>query len=194
MSETILVTGFDRFGPKKKPNASSEVALPAVQQEYGPLVQTLILPTARKVAGGQLLEAIADIQPAAVVMLGISAGRKVRIETTARNWQYNLLIPDNQGVRSVGRIDAAGRKSYHSTLPLDDIYRRLRDADVPARFSDSAGSFICNEVMYRSLQHAAESESSIPTGFIHFGNGLSDQLVEEAALAVVDEVARFSRP
>lgn len=193
MHEKILVTGFDSFGPRKKPNASSEIALPAVADRYPFSVKTLVLPTARKVASERLIEAIADIHPAAVVMFGISAGRKVRIETQAKNWQYNLLIPDNEGNRALGRIDRDGGTSYQSSLPIDNIYRGLHDAGVPTRFNDNAGSFVCNEVMYRALQHNDKQESPIPTGFIHFGNGLSDQLVQEAALIVVEEVARSAR-
>lgn len=189
----VLVTGFDRFGHLKRPNASSEIALPAIEQEYGELVETLVLPTARDIAAEQLSAAIEDINPVAVVMFGISAGRKVRLELRAKNVGFNVLVPDNNGVRKFGRIDNDGPKNLASTLPLDDIYARLKASHVPTRFSSDAGTFICNEVMYKALQHtdSSQGESLIPTGFIHLGNGLHDQLVEEASLLVVDELINF---
>ena len=191
----ILVTGFDRFGYKKRPNRSSELALPAVHEAYGELVETLILPTAHDVAALQLTKAIEEIDPAAVVMFGISAGGRVRLERRARNLRLSLLIPDNEGVRRAGRIDPTGPMAYDSTLPLGGIYERLVQAGVPVTMSRDAGTFVCNEVMYGALHHDATQSSGmvIPTGFIHFGNGLRDQFVEEAAVGIVDEIIRYTR-
>lgn len=192
----VLVTGFDRFGYLNRPNASSEIALPAIEEKYGDLVETLILPVARDIAAEQLIEAIKDVNPATIAMFGISAGRKVRLERRAKNNRINVLIPDNQGVRKVGRIDSHGPRSLQSTLPLDDIYTRLQESAVPVKLSSNAGSFICNEVMYKTLQHteSLKERGSIPTGFIHLGNGLSDQLTEEASLLVVDELIKSVNP
>lgn len=195
MSEThkILVTGFDRFGYRQRPNRSSEVVLPAIKDKYTDLVETLVLPTARNIAAEQLIEAIDDINPAAVVMFGISAGRKVRLEQRAKNRQFNILFPDNEGARAVGRINPEGPATIAATLPLGDIYDKLQAAGVPTRLSNDAGAFVCNEVMYRALHHVVEPNTSsvLPTGFIHLGNGLSDQLVEEAGLMVVDELLKL---
>jgi pyroglutamyl-peptidase len=192
MSETqkILVTGFDRFGYRRRPNRSSEVVHPAIKEKYGDLVETLVLPTARNIAAEQLIDAIDNINPAAIAMFGISAGSKVRLEERAKNRRFNITTPDNMGVRAIGRVIAGGPATIASTLPLNDIYNKLQADGVPTRLSNDAGTFVCNEVMYRALHHTSEpaAESVIPTGFIHLGNRLSDQLVEEASLMVVDEL------
>jgi pyroglutamyl-peptidase len=192
--QKVLVTGFDRFGYRQRPNRSSEIALPAIKNRYSDLVETLVLPTARNIAAERLIEAIDDINPAAVVMFGISAGGKVRLEQQAKNRRFNILFPDNEGVRAVGRIRPEGPVNIAATLPLDDIYNRLQAAGVPTKLSNDAGAFVCNEVMYRALHHTSESNASpvLPTGFIHLGNGLSNQLVEEAGLMVVDELLRLN--
>lgn len=191
----ILISGFDRFGYLKRPNASSEIALPAIEEKYGELVETIVLPVARDIAAEQMNEAIKELDPAVVVMFGISAGRKVRLERKARNIQLNVLTPDNNGVRRAGRLDVDGPGMLESTLPLDMLYSRLSEADIPTKYSNDAGSFICNELMYRVLASDAERpEGRIPTGFIHLGNGLSDQLVEEASLRVVDELLKLQVP
>lgn len=192
MSEAkkILVTGFDRFGYLKRPHRSSELVHPAVKEKYGDLVETLVLPTSRNIAAEQLLDAIDDINPAAVVMFGISVGSKVRLEQRAQNCSLNILTPDNEGVRAVGKILPEGPTTIAATLPLSDIYSKLQAGGVPTKSSNDAGTFVCNEVMYRALHHTSESiaESMTPTGFIHVGNGLSNQLVEEASLMVVGEL------
>lgn len=197
MSETqkVLVTGFDRFGYTQRPNRSSEIVLPAIKERYGDLVETLVLPTARDIAAEQLVDAIKDLNPAAVAMFGISAGRKIGLEQRAKNRQFNVLFPDNAGARAIGKIDPNGPRSIDATLPLPDIYERLQAADVPTKLSKDAGTFVCNELMYRALQHTTTrpAESVLPTGFIHLGNGLRDQMVEEASLLVVDELLKQRR-
>ena len=187
MSDKLLVSGFDRFGHFKRANSSSEIALPAIKEKYGDLVETIVLPTAHNVAAAKLLQAIRDISPAAVVMFGLSSQNKISLEQQARNRRFSLLVPDNNGVRTFGQIDPQGASHYPSTLPLDDLYSKLEAANVPVKMSADAGTFVCNEVMYKALQHTQGQE--IPTGFIHFGKGLSDQLVAEAAILVVDELA-----
>lgn len=189
MSEKILVTGFDRFGTFKRPNRSSEIALPILEEKYASLVETLILPTSRDIAGKQLIAVIAELEPAAVVMFCISAGSKVRLETVAKNRKFNILFPDNEGNRSVGKINRQGPLSYKSTLPLAELYTRLDSNAVPVKMSQDAGTFICNEVEYFALEYAASRmDKVLPTGFVHFGNGLSDALVANAAILVVDTI------
>ena len=192
-TQKVLVTGFDRFGYLKRPNRSSERVLPALKDKYGDLVETLVLPTARTIAAEQLLDAIENIDPAAVVMFGISTGSKVRLEQRAKNHRFNILIPDNEGVRAVGKIIPEGPTTIATTLPLTNIYNKLRAGGVPTKLSNDAGTFVCNEVMYRALHHTSEfaTGSVLPTGFIHVGNGLSDQMVEEASLMVVDELLQL---
>lgn len=191
----ILITGFDRFGYRKSSNRSSELALPAAEEAYGNLIETLVLPTAHDIAAQQLVQAIEDINPAAVVMFGISAGSKVRLETQAKNRRLSLIMPDNNGVRKAGRLDSAGPPTYDSTLPLEKIYERLTDAHVPVSMSRDAGTFVCNEVMYKALRHneTQPTGKTIPTGFIHFGNGLRSQLIEEATVAIVDEIINYTQ-
>jgi len=192
--QKVLVTGFDRFGYLQRPNRSSEVVLPAIEDRYSDLVKALVLPTARNIAAKQLIEAIDDINPAAVVMFGISVGRKVRLEQRARNHRFNILFPDNIGVRAVGRVSPNGPATIAATLPLGGIYDKLQSAGVPTKLSNDAGTFVCNEVMYEALHHVGESKASsvLPTGFIHLGNGLNDQLLVEAGLMVVDELLKLN--
>ncbi len=180
----ILVAGFERFGRTQAPNVSSEVALPLIQERYGDTVDTLVLPVARDVAAEVLSERIQELSPSTVAIFGMSAGRKVRLEKRAKNWRYNLLIPDNEGRRTMGRIIPGGPLSLESTLSLRDIGSALEVKGVPTTMSADAGSFLCNEVMYRALHDPATS--AIPTGFIHLGRGMEESLIETAALTVYE--------
>lgn len=192
MSEKILVSGFDEFGWSKRPNPSSRVALPAIKEKYGECVETLVLPTERTTAANQLIEAIEDVDPLAIVMFGVTAGKKVLLEKRAKNIKFNLFISDNSNVRSAGLIAKNGPWHYASSLPLDNIHDRLNTFEIPTRMSTSAGMFICNEVMYKTLHHNAISDATTtPTGFIHLGNKLDNPTIEEASILVVDEVLKL---
>ncbi len=188
MSKKVLVTGFEAFGRAKRPNPSSQIVLPAVKAKYGDLVETLILPVAHDTAAHELTEAITDLSPAAVVMFGVAAyGRKVRLEQRAINLRSSLFQGDNYGQRKLGPI-AVGPMVRKSTLPLQEIYAGLQAHEIPVKLSSSAGSYICNEVMYRGLEHTAaiaETGQVIPTGFVHVGPGLDEPLVEQAAIQVI---------
>jgi pyroglutamyl-peptidase len=41
------------------------------------------------------------------------------------------------------------------------------DAGIPARLSASAGTFLCNALMYHAMRACAEHAPATPCGFIH---------------------------
>jgi pyroglutamyl-peptidase len=58
-------------------------------------------------------------------------------------------------------------ETYHTLLPVDEIVKLLSSSKFNARASDSAGTFLCNYVMYRTLHHIASHQLNICAGFIH---------------------------
>ena len=193
MAEKILVTGFERFGPRKRPNASGEIVVPSIREKYGESVETLVLPVAYDIAAEQLTRAIEDIDPAAVVMFGVSAYRGVRLETQAKNRRFSAFVPDNNGRRHIGRISPDGPRTYQTTLPVLSLKDTLTSEAIPARLSSDAGTFICNEVMYRALEATEQRKQSgrvVPTGFVHLGQGMHDAMVAEAADLIIGELQK----
>ena len=63
--------------------------------------------------------------------------------------------------------------AYFSTLPLRQLLLCLQNAGVPAEISNSAGTYVCNYVMYRLLDFLALEATSVPAGFIHIPTGIT---------------------
>ena len=109
-----------------------------------------------------------ELRPDAVVSLGQAGGRKaVTPERIAINWM-DARIPDNAGYQPKEQfIEAGGPDGCFSTLPVEAMAAAIREIGLPGEVSLSAGSFVCNEVMYRVLRHAARTMSGTICGFIH---------------------------
>lgn len=54
-----------------------------------------------------------------------------------------------------------------TSLPLNQMLEGLIEAGYPASISNSAGTYVCNQVMYRVLHHLQETKQSKQAGFIH---------------------------
>lgn len=164
----LLITGFEPFGGSKV-NPSERVIRSL--KGYTPAsitLTTLLLPVDRKLGPEKLLQSLRNRRPDAVLCLGEASGRAVvSIERIAINL-LDFGIPDNSGVQLVDEtIVKDGPAAYFSTLPVREIYAAIQEAGIPAELSLSAGSFLCNQVLYEVLNFLAVSKWSIPAGFIH---------------------------
>ena len=76
-------------------------------------------------------------------------------------------IPDNKGQQPIDEpIVANGPAACFSTLPIKAIVSALRQQGIPASVSQTAGTFVCNHVMY-GLLHQLQGKSGQKGGFIH---------------------------
>ncbi|MGQ9451030.1 MULTISPECIES: pyroglutamyl-peptidase I [Leclercia] len=165
--QTVLITGFEPFGGETL-NPSWEV----VKQLDG-----MIIDNCRVVARqlpcvfGESLEvlnaAIDALQPSVVLAIGQAGGRvDVTIERVAINVD-DARIPDNRGQQPVDvAIVPDGPAAWFSTLPIKAMVEALREAGIPASVSQTAGTFVCNHVMYGVL-HKLADRPEVKGGFIH---------------------------
>lgn len=158
----ILVTAFGPFGPDAE--NSSLNALSALPEIIGEdTVVKAVLPVVFGRCGEVIRSLMFVIRPDAVVSLGQAAGRdSVTPELIAKNVR-NCTVPDNEGqIFTADTIARDGAPQRSSTLPSDEIVGALTAAGIPAKISDSAGTYVCNDLMYSLLGCAA-----VPAGFIH---------------------------
>jgi pyroglutamyl-peptidase len=167
----ILITGFEPFG-KATLNPSGEI----VKRINGENIVTAILPVAYNSSATALLTLIEKHAPEIVIMLGQAEGRnQITPERIAINLD-DARIADNEGVlRTNEEIIEGGPVAYKSTLPVVEIVDALKNADIPAAISLSAGAFLCNHIFYVA-QNKYEG-SSVRSGFIHVP--LMDEQSEE---------------
>ena len=163
----ILLTGFEPFGGDER-NPSWE-AVKGVADV--PADVTLIkkrLPVVFFDAADELMEAIRRERPDAVLCAGLAGGRRaVTVERIAVNLA-DARIPDNAGraPEDVTLYDA-GENAYFATVPIKEIVKAIQEAGIPAAVSNTAGLFVCNNVMYAALFMAAAQGRGMRAGFIH---------------------------
>ena len=183
MSSTVLLTGFEPFG-----NHAVNPSAVLVDEFDGTSIGEVrivgrVLPVAAATAGDALEQAIADVDPSLVLCLGLASGRsRVAIERVAIN-VLDFPMPDNEGVQTVDEpVIAGGPAAYFSTLPLKATVEAWRRSGVPGYVSNTAGTYLCNAVMYCAL--SLGTERRLRAGFLHLPD-----LPEGAALARVERAS-----
>ena len=163
----LLLTAFDPFGGEET-NASMAL-LDALPDRLGQAeIRKCILPTVFRLAGDTACRAMDELAPDAVICLGQAGGRDALTPERAAINIMDARIPDNAGAKPADEpIDPDGPAAYFATLPIRPMAEAMTAAGAPARISDSAGTFVCNSVMYAVLRHADRRGLSVPCGFIH---------------------------
>ncbi len=165
MEKRLLITGFDPFGGQDV-NPSREV-IRLLPDRIGDFVLCkLELPTVYGLAARTVLEAAAKFDPDVILCLGVAAGRTaVTPERIAVNIR-DARIPDNTGNQPRGeRVAADGPAAYFATAPVDVMTQKILEAGLPASISNSAGTFVCNDLLYSLLHHFHDTQTAV--GFIH---------------------------
>ena len=160
MEKRILVTGFGPFGEEMR-NPSLEAVMALPDRAGDALILKEELPVLFGGGGDRLLALIEQLRPDAVLCTGLAAGRKALTpEVIAVNLK-NARIPDNQGMQPLWeKIRDGGPDGIFSRMDVRKAVLSLQKAGIPAELSFSAGTFVCNEVMYRLL------ETDLPGGFV----------------------------
>lgn len=165
--KTVLITGFEPFGGEQI-NPSWEVVSQLDNAIIaGCRVVARQLPCVFGESLSVLNSAIDTLSPSLVLAIGQAGGRTdITVERVAINVD-DARIPDNKGQQPVDEsIVAGGPAAWFSTLPVKAMVAAMREAGVPASVSQTAGTFVCNHVMY-GLLHKLSGIAEVKGGFIH---------------------------
>ena len=164
----MLVTGFEPFDGASV-NPSGEVAKRLDGRRLGGAeIRAAVLPV-HHVGAAAAVRALLDTHdPAAVVHLGLAAERaQIALERIAINLM-DYAIPDDAGWQARDEpCIPGGPAAYWSTLPLRAMLGAAQAAGAPAYLSATAGTYLCNFVMYTTLHALAGRPEPPPAGFIH---------------------------
>ena len=162
----ILLSAFEPFGGESV-NASQE-ALKLIRAREGTELVKITVPTVFGLAGTTLLDALRKEKPDAVICLGQAGGRAaVTPERCAINVR-DARIPDNAGHQPKDEpVIAGGPAAFFSTLPIKAMAAAARKAGFAAEISNSAGTFVCNDLMYTLLYTLEREFPAVRGGFIH---------------------------
>lgn len=163
----ILVTGFDPFGGETVNPAYEAVKL-LPDTIGGAQIFKLEIPTVFSLSGPAVEEGIKKYQPDVVLCVGQAGGRaSISVEKVAINF-VDARIPDNNGEQPLDEpLQADGPAAYFSTLPVKAMVQHVKDAGLPCYLSFTAGTYVCNSIMYNVLYMCEKRYPGIRAGFIH---------------------------
>ncbi len=110
---------------------------------------------------------LSELRPSIIVVVGQAAGRaEITPERVAINVD-DFRIPDNRGVQPIDKpVVRGGPVAYWSTLPVKSMVNAMLRDGIPARVSNSAGTYVCNHVFYGLMHHLASVRRTVG-GFVH---------------------------
>ena len=155
------------FGGERS-NPSWEIVKRLPDSIAGYKLEKLRVPTEFGTAIAITTKAIDKLAPSIVLCFGQAGGRTcMSVERIAINVD-DERITDNAGRQLIDEaIRADGPAAYFCSVPIKAMVAAMSKADVPADVSNTAGTFVCNHLIYGVLHHLAESKSSTRAGFIH---------------------------
>ena len=181
---TVLVTGFGPFGDQT--DNPSALAVQSLAEHWapadGPRLVVEVLPVSFARAGARVTELIATHRPSLVLGVGVAAGRqRLGLERVAVNL-VDARIADVDGHQPVDVPVLPGEPAaLFTSLPVKACLHALQDAGLPAELSLTAGTYVCNALMFAAL---AAAPTGTRAGFLH---------VPDADVVPVAEVARALR-
>ncbi len=161
----LLITGFEPFGSEvENPSWQAVSLLPDSIGAW--TLFKLLLPVTFSDAAALAIETAQRIHADAVLCVGLAAGRNaVTPEAVGLNLR-DASIPDNAGRQPKDEpIDPNGLAAYFSTLPVRRMTEAIARVGIPAKISYSAGTYVCNDLLYTLLRRF--NGSPVRAAFIH---------------------------
>ncbi|WP_080145939.1 pyroglutamyl-peptidase I [Marinilactibacillus piezotolerans] len=163
----ILVTGFDPFGGESL-NPAWEAVKKIPDTINGAEIKKVMIPTVFGKSAEVTEQAIEEFQPDYVLNIGQAGGR---FELTPERVAINVddaRIPDNDQAQPIDvAIKEDGAAAYFTQLPVKAMVTAMKEAGVPASVSNSAGTFVCNHIMYQVQYMIDQKYPDLKGGFMH---------------------------
>ena len=144
----VLLTGFDPFGGESVNPAFEAIKL-LPDTIAGAEIVKVEIPTEFTRSISCVEAAIKEHNPDVVIDVGQAGGRAcVTVEKVGINLA-DARIPDNAGEQpSDEPLQADGPTAYFATIPVKAMVQNVREHGLPCHVSFTAGTYVCNCVMY----------------------------------------------
>ncbi|MEK4662240.1 pyroglutamyl-peptidase I [Priestia sp. FSL H7-0729] len=168
----ILISGFEPFGGDTVNPTGALMEALANEVVEGAELKTVLLPVHFDECADLLIAEMEAYRPDVVIACGLAKGRTCitpeRIAVNVKDIPPGSYA-DNQGQRPVDEPIVEGSPDgLFSTLPIRAMVNDMSAAGIPASVSNTAGTYICNNTMYRVLDHIRVGQLPIRAGFVHF--------------------------
>lgn len=163
----ILLTAFEPFGGEKINPAQEAVKL-VKDNILGAQIVKIDVPVTFGEAGEVVYQAMKKENPDVVFCIGQAGGRfGLTPERVAINLQDGR-IPDNAGYQPVDVVCFEdGAPAYFTNLPVKKMVAKIKEAGIPASVSYTAGTYVCNFLMYNVLYRIDKEFKNVKGGFMH---------------------------
>ena len=163
----VLLTGFEPFGGESV-NPAQEAVQMVKDEIKGAQIVKCYVPVVFGKAIETVHEAMVKENPDVVLCIGQAGGRyEITPERVAINCD-DARIPDNEGNQPVDQpVFADGAPAYFSTLPIKKMVEYMKAANVPAAVSNTAGTYVCNHLMYGVRYYLEKEFPNAIGGFMH---------------------------
>lgn len=178
---TLLCTGYEPFG-EHAGNPSARVAERLDGERVaGHEVVGRVLPVEFEAVDERLRSLVVEHDPAVVLSTGLAGGRTcVSVERLGVNVDDAVTTPDNaEADPRDERIAADGPAAHFASVPVVETVEALCAAGIPGRVSNSAGTHLCNHVLYATRGWVEATGRDVPVGFVHLPY-TPDQAIDEA--------------
>ena len=142
---SVLLTGFEPFDGGTM-NPSQEIARALDGREIaGTNVRSRVYPVSHARIADAVRTALEETRPSLIVSLGLAGGEPmIRLERVGVNLA-DFPAADNDGaLLKDTKLIPGGLDAFASTLPMREIHGALLRAGIPARLSNTAGTYLCN--------------------------------------------------
>lgn len=187
----ILVSGFSPFD-QDETNPSGDwvnwiIARSMPLQSGHRELRGVVLPVSFNGAFAALKKVIDEFCPDIIVMTGLAKNRSVlTVERIGINW-IDARIPDNDGVQIFSsKIDESGPDGLFTTIPVETITRLAEKTQTPIKVSTSAGEYVCNDLLYKTLCYTLDKKTSVT--FIHIPGSDNYDGIYLALESIVNEL------
>ena len=163
----VLLTAFDPFGGEPV-NPAQEAVAAVADNIAGAEIVKVVVPTVFGKSIDTVYEAMKREKPDVTFCIGQAGGR---VGLTPERVAINLddaRIEDNEGNQPFDKtIFEDGKTAYFTTLPVKAMVAKIKEAGLPASVSYTAGTFVCNHLMYGVLYHISKEFPDMKGGFMH---------------------------
>ncbi len=167
----LLITGFEPFGGDTRNPSGEAVVRLMTSAEYE--VRRLVVPVSWNRAFPMIEEVWDDFRPDALLMVGLAGGAKtIRVERVGLNLcgttaDIDGLFASGTEIPAEVPIVKGAPNAYFTTYNEKAILDALKKAEIPAQYSYSAGTYICNDLLFSALHKCETERSGMKIGFIH---------------------------
>ncbi len=175
----VLVTCFDAFGGETINSAQKAVDLLPSRVRFTRII-TAQIPTKYNDSVEMIKRLMEVHSPDVLLMVGQAAGRtQPELERIGINWNSSTTADNSGETRLNQKICEDGPDGLFTTLPIEKIAAACRENGLPCNISYSAGTFVCNHVLYSMLYHAAENQLPVKVGFLHLPATMEQALTKK---------------